>query len=257
MAELRDTLYEAELSGLVVGLGNGTGETIGQGNAVDIGELPFLGKEGTELHVLAGIVGMAEEEGMRLVASAECLGAVHRGAEVHHRTAPLGQDGRDELLAVGLVFGIGVEGSQAQISCLLVAKAIVGMHQNHFGMLLQQESLFLQLPWVAPFVVARQVGNVLAARLQETVVVVVEEAFVLRIAYQADNVGISGSVVSTDFLRLVGRAIFADDDFDGPDTTLAQDAVERPCDGLLLIVGADNDGYLVFKLQWNSIFAGE
>ena len=236
---LRDTLHEAELSGLVVGLGNGTGETIGQGNAVDIGELPLLGEEGTELHVLAGIVGMAEEGGMRLVASAECLGAIHRGTEVHHRTVPLGQDRWDELLAVGDVFGIGIEGGQVQISGLLVAKAIVSMHQNHVGMLLQQESLFLQLTWVAPFVVARQVGNVLAARLQEAIVVVVEDALVLRIAYQADNVGISGSVVSTNLLRLVGRAIFADDDFDGPGTTLAQDAVERPCDGLLLIVGAD------------------
>ena len=72
-----------------------------------------------------------------------------------------------------------------------------------------------------------------------------------RYAYQAVNVGISGSVVSTDLLRLVGRAIFADDDFDGPGTPLAQDAVERPCDGLLLIVGADNDGYLVF--QYHSV----
>ena len=257
MAKLCDALHEAELSGLVVGLGDGTGETVGQGNAVDIGEPPLLSEEGTELHVLAGIVGMAEEGGMLLVASAECLGAIHCGAEVHHRTTPLGQDGRDELSAVGDVFGIGVEGSQAQISCLLVAKAIVGMHQNHFGMLLQQESLFFQLAWVAPFVVACQVGYVLAARLQETVVVVDEEAFVLRIAYQADNVGISGCVVSTNLSGVVGRAVFADDDFDGPGTTLAQDAVERPCDGLLLIVGADNDGYLVFKLQWNSIFAGE
>jgi len=129
------------------------------------------------------------------------------------------------------------------LSGLRVVAQPVGMHDSNVWMLVQHLCRLQKLGLGNPEVVARTVGHVLPATSPQAVEVVADKPFIRFVGQDAHLVRMLLLVLSADGEGVVCRTVFADDDFYGQAALLHEDAVERAGDSVLLVVGADDDGY--------------
>ena len=117
------------------------------------------------------------------------------------------------------------------------------MYNSYVWVLVQYERCLLEFRIVNPKIIAGTVRNIFTSTGAEAVEVVPHEAFVVLVGEDAYRVGVLPLVLLADGQGAVCRAILADDDFYGQVASLCQDAVECPADGVLLVIGADDNRY--------------
>ena len=115
-------------------------------------------------------------------------------------------------------------------------------------MLLHHCDLFLQFLRIHPEVIACAIGNVFAFASQQTVDIVVSHPFVLWVTEESD-LRIALGIVLTDGTGIVGGGILTNHDLYRQMTPLTQDGIQRTSDGLLLIIGDDDDRDHLFHLS--------
>ena len=83
--------------------------------------------------------------------------------------------------------------------------------------------------------------NILSSALQQAIEVIVGNAFVSLVAEQAYDVWMLLGVCLADGLGVVGRCILPDDNLKGHMALLHQNGIDGPRDGVLLVIGEDDD----------------
>ena len=121
----------------------------------------------------------------------------------------------------------------------------IGNHHCHVVMCLHHTYFLVQLLWIDPEIIAGTVGNICPSACQQTVEIVIDDALVLLVTNQADDVGMLLGIALADGSGVVGRAVFANDNLERHVALLHQDGVECPADSGFLIVGDDYDRYHV------------
>jgi hypothetical protein len=116
------------------------------------------------------------------------------------------------------------------------------MYQRDIRVEFQYGNFFLQFPRVAPEIIACTVSNKFTTTGEQTIVIIVDYALVVGIAVES-YLGITGGIVLADGRGIVRRTVFTYNDLDWLMAFLTEYGVEGTRDGLLLIIGNDDDGY--------------
>ena len=114
------------------------------------------------------------------------------------------------------------------------------MNEGDVRISFHQSDSLLKFMVIHPEIIAGTIGYILASASQQTVEVIVEDPLVAGVAEEA-YLGITGGIIATDSRGIVRRAVFAYDDLYGLVALLTEDGVKGACDGLLLIIGGDDD----------------
>ena len=116
------------------------------------------------------------------------------------------------------------------------------MHKGNRRVGFHQADGLLQFLVVNPEIIACAVSNKFTTTGEQTIVIIVDYALVVGIAVES-YLGITGGIVSADGRGVVCRTVFAYNDLDWLMAFLTEYGVEGTRDGLLLIIGNDDDGY--------------
>ena len=241
----RGLLCETEQLLFVVDVGDALApDAVVEGDVGQIGDVAVKCHRESDLHILTAVVLVAEQVGVVVVGLPEDVCPIERRAEVEHAHVLLGDDGLEQLTArcdggmVNLTAGGGLVRG-------LVVELPVGDDHRHFGMGFHHADFFLELLRIGPEIVACAVGDIASAALEQAVEVIVVDAFVVFVTEQADDVGVFLGIRLADGPCAVGGAVFANHDLEGHVALLHEDRVDGATDGVLLVVGDDDDGYEV------------
>jgi hypothetical protein len=116
------------------------------------------------------------------------------------------------------------------------------MHKGNRRVGFHQADGLLQFLVVNPEIIACAVSNKFTTTGEQTIVIIVDYALVVSIAVES-YLGITGGIVSADGRGIVRRTVFTYDNLDWLMAFLTEYGVEGTRDGLLLIIGNDDDGY--------------
>ena len=116
------------------------------------------------------------------------------------------------------------------------------MHKGNRRVGFHQADGLLQFLVVNPEIITCTVSNKFTTTGEQTIVIIVDYALVVGIAVES-YLGITGGIVSADGRGIVRRTVFAYNDLDWLMAFLTEYGVEGTRDGLLLIIGNDDDGY--------------
>jgi hypothetical protein len=116
-------------------------------------------------------------------------------------------------------------------------------------MLFHQRYLLFKFQRIHPEIVTCAVSNIATSAIQQTVDVIIGYAFVVGVTEQTD-LWESGSIVLTNGACAIRRGILSNHDLYGQMTLLAQDRVQCAGDGLLLMIGGNDNRDYVFHLSF-------
>ena len=132
-----------------------------------------------------------------------------------------------------------------RLLALLIEILPIGNHHRYVVMCLHHTHFLFQFLRVDPEIITCTFGDVFPLAFQQAVEVIIDDALVLLITEQTDDVGVFLGIALANGTGVVGGTVFADDNLKGHVTLLHQDGVERPADGGFLVIGKDNDRYHV------------